>query len=224
MNDLTPARPTAAAPPTLSDLAISTPLWRLLSSNVGAAAEIAEIAGDPRLRSEALAILPKLLARASPCGDERVRRALQPLILVYGASEATKAPAFWQVYYAALSGLPTEALALGVKDYLAAADSEFFPKPGPLRALCEKHAEPIFKAASRAKRAMEIPKVGGVLPTDEEKAAVANMLGDFTSRISEKAAVAVRPLQPSISGKVDERGITAEMRALIARRQSEASR
>lgn len=169
-----------------------------------------------------MAILPKLLARAAPCGDERVRRALQPLILVYGASEATKAPAFWEAYYAALSGLPVEALARGVKDYLAAADSEFFPKPGPLRALCEKHAEPIFKAASRAKRATEVPSVGRTPPTEEEKAAVANMLGEFTSRIAERAHVAVRPPLPSTAGKVDERGVTAEMRALMARRAEEA--
>jgi len=149
---------------------------------VGAQAEIAEIAADPRLRSEALAILPKLMLRAAPSGDERVRRALQPLILVYGASEATKAPAFWQAYYAALSGLPAEALARGIADYTAAPDSEFFPKPGPLRALCEKHAEPIFKSASRAKRALDIPQGKRTPPTDEEKAAVAKLLAEFTSK------------------------------------------
>lgn len=216
MNDLTP---TNAQPPTLSDLAISAPLWKLLSSNVGAQAEIEEIAADPRLRSEALAILPALMLRASPSGDERVMRALRPLVLVYGASEATKAPAFWQAYYAALSGLPVEALARGITDYTSAPDSEFFPKPGPLRALCDKHAEPIFKAASRARRALEVPTMGRTLPSEEEKAGVANMLRDFSASVQAKEITKVRPAQPSIAGKVDQHGITQEMRELIARRQ-----
>lgn len=180
MNDLTS---TNAQVPTLSDLSISAPLWKLLSSNVGAQAEIAEIASDPRLRSEALVLLPALMLRASPAGDERVMRSLRPLVLVYGASEATKAPAFWQAYYGALSGLPVEALARGIADYTSGADSEFFPKPGPLRALCEKHAEPIFKAASRAKRALQIPAIKRTPPTEDEKAAVAQLLAEFTGKV-----------------------------------------
>jgi len=222
MNAQVPANLTAAKPPTLSDLAISTPLWRLLSSNVGAAAEIEEIASDPRLRSEALAVLPKLMARASPAGDDRVRNALQPLILVYGASEATRSPAFWQAYYRALAPLPVEALARGVEDYLAAPDSEFFPKPGPLRALCDKHAEPIFKAASRARRALEVPQHKRTPITDEERARVAQMAREAGEKLSLTGAAAwPQPPggeMPSIAGKADEGGLTAQMRELMARR------
>lgn len=223
MNAQVPALPTAAKPPTLSDLGISTPLWRLLSSNVGAAAEIEEIASDPRLRSEALAVLPKLMARAAPSGDERVRNALQPLILVYGASEATRSPAFWQAYYRALAPLPVEALARGVEDYLAAPDSEFFPKPGPLRALCDKHAEPIFKAASRAKRALELPKYNRTPITPEERAKVLQMAREAGEKLSLTAASAFpKPPGgelPNTAGKPDEGGITPQMRALMARQQ-----
>lgn len=190
--------PTNAQPPTLNDLAISAPLWKLLSSNVGAQAEIEEIASDPRLRSEALALLPALMLRATPAGEERVLRALRPLVLVYGASEATKAPAFWQAYYGALSGLPVEALARGIADYTSAADSEFFPKPGPLRALCEKHAAPIFKAAHRAKRALEVPKAQREPPSEAEKAAVAALLAEFKAKAMPTHDTADRQRNPGM--------------------------
>lgn len=212
-----PSDPTGR-PPTLSDLAISTPLWKLLSSQVAASAEIEEILSVPALHEEAKRLAPALNLRASPAGETRVRHALQPLVLVYGIGEAARSPAFW-VSYRILANLPVEALAKGVEDYLAAPDSHYFPKPGPLKALCDKHAEPIYRAAHRATQAAKSePALPRYLPSEEEKAAVARMLADFKARAAERTEVATKPVRPSTAGKPDEGGLTAEMRALIARR------
>src|SRR4051812_46581833 len=107
--------PITAPPPSVSDLAISTPLWRLLSSSLPSDGEIAEILSDPALHAEARRIAPALAEAASPCGDEAVRLALQPLVLVFGVPEGSKSQAFWAVYYKTLGSLPAEALAKAVE-------------------------------------------------------------------------------------------------------------
>lgn len=111
-----------------------------------------------------------------------MREALQPLVLVYGVGEAAKSAAFWRVYVEQLSGFPAEALAQAVSDYAGGANAEFFPKPGPLKALAAKRAEPILKALSRAKRAAATlpPKVIPPQDVETRKALVAKMLAGFT--------------------------------------------
>lgn len=137
---------------------------------------------EPALLAEARASVKPLEAIAAPCGEEAVRRLLQPLVLVLGVSEAAKTRAFWKVYFDQLSGLPAEALAQAVNDYAGGETSEFFPKPGPLKALAMRRAEPIYKALSRAKRAAKM------LParkyeretTEERKRQVENLLKGFS--------------------------------------------
>lgn len=48
---------------------------------------------------------------------------------------------FWRMYTDALGGLPASAIIQGVRDYLRRETSEFFPKPGPLHAICAKIAD-----------------------------------------------------------------------------------
>jgi hypothetical protein len=179
---------------------------------------VAEIVADPELHAEAKRVYSALAVRASAAGEATVRLALQPLVLVYGVGEAARSPAFWQAYRI-LADLPVEALRLGVEDYPAQPDSQFFPKPGPLKALCDKHAEPIYRAAFRASKAasLEPPKARRE-PTEAERAQVRAMLSEFTAKVAEKAPARLRPVLPSISGKTDETGITPEMRALMERR------
>src|SRR5688572_10740721 len=114
-------------------LPISTPLWARLSSRFESQTEVDEIVADPALHAEAKRLAPMLAQKAAPAGDEAVRRALQPLVLVYGIGEAARVPAFWAPYRV-LASVPAEALARGIEDYTASADSHFFPKPGPLKA------------------------------------------------------------------------------------------
>jgi hypothetical protein len=112
---------------------------------------------DPALHAEVKAALPALKARAQPCGAEAVVRLVGKLFAVFPQPDRSEAEwaAFWEAYTEDLGGIPLEALEAAVRDYRRKPDAEFLPKPGPLRELALKHAEPIWKAVSRAKRAAE---------------------------------------------------------------------
>ena len=114
MNALTP---TENKQLTLDDCRISTPLWRLLSSNQSADMEIDEILSNPVLHQEAKLISPMLKALAQGCGPKSVQHALQPLVLVYGIGEAARSAAFWEVYRKTLEDVPAESLRQAIEDY-----------------------------------------------------------------------------------------------------------
>ena len=179
-------------PLSLTNCRISTGLWRRLASEAPADLELAEIVASPALHAEAKALIPALAAVAAPCGPQSVRAALQPLVLIYGVGEAAKSAAFWKVYIDALAGLPAEALAQAVIDYAAQPDAEWFPKPGPLKALASKRAEKIWKAYSRAKRAAAALPSPTITKADSQrrKAEVAEMLKTFTRPQSPSGAAA----------------------------------
>ncbi len=105
------------------------------------------------------AVAPAGLRRAALLGDGFIGPVeLWPAYLdavkAAGKSEA-EARSFWGFYIDTLGGLPREAVTRGVADYVASA-AEFFPKPGPLKALCERHAIPIRMAENRARKALEV--------------------------------------------------------------------
>lgn len=201
---------------------MSTRLWGLLSSPFGAEPEIAEIAADPELKAEAKRFCQALAEVSSAAGEAAVRMVLQPLVLVYGVGEAARSPAFWEPYRF-LAGLPAEALKRGVDEYTRQPDSLFFPKPGPLKALCDKHAEPIYRAAFRASKAVSLPPpTERKPPSDEEKAAVARLLREFEVATAAKNPEHLNPTPPSSAGKPDQGGITPELRAILARQRGEA--
>jgi hypothetical protein len=102
-----------------------------------------------------------------PCGDEAVKRAMQPLVLVFGVSDSARTSAFWKVYLQALRDLPVAALEQAVQDYASSPESLFFPKPGQLKALALKRAEPIYQAASRAKSAADGPAIKAKVPVSD---------------------------------------------------------
>jgi hypothetical protein len=102
-------------------------------------------------------VVSDLRAAIEPCGAEFVIETLAPMLAVYGLGRksSAEAEAFWAAYIDTLEGVPREALTAGVREYNSAATSEFFPKPGPLKAICERHAIPLRMAANRAQRALE---------------------------------------------------------------------
>lgn len=203
---------------------MSTELWKRLSSQSDTTLEVSEIAADPALKAEAERFLPALQARCEGCGEEAARRALQPLVLIYGITEAAKAPAFWEPYRKALAGVPAKALAAAIDEYVALPDSQFFPKPGPLKALADKAAEPIRRAAHRARLVTLVkPAPGRVEPTDEQRDQVRAMLGEFRSKMEARSLRKPKaPVLPPTHGAVDETGLTPQMQALLARRAEEA--
>lgn len=127
---------------------------------------------------------------AAPCGSDAVRALLQPLVLVYGVGEAARSAAFWKVYREQLASFPYEALEQAVTDYAGQPGAEFFPKPGPLKALATARAVPILKALSRAKRAANSQPVKVIPPADaaHRRAEVAKLMAGF--------AIKSKPVRP----------------------------
>lgn len=162
--------------PTVSER-FTGPAWRLLvgaepSSDAGVRAVLAA----PRhLYEEIRDKADEVIEAARPCGAEPVIDALKLLAVVYGqpwADEAIAGVAI-EAYVGALNDLPIEALQLGVADYNRHPDSRFFPRPGPLRAMCWPHAAKLIRAAHRAREAKNKPPLRPAKVTPEERAAIA---------------------------------------------------
>ena len=133
-------------------------LWRrLTNANMAWADAIRDLADSPEAMGELMLVNDRLQRHVEPCGPSFVVKTLAPLLTLYGVADKSdgEAKAFWGFYIDALSGLPREAIAAGVAEYVADARSEFFPRPGPLRAICDRHAIPLRMAANRAAKALE---------------------------------------------------------------------
>lgn len=138
----------------------SQALWQSLTSKSYGFLEAADrLAASPEARQELAVALPQLERHGEPCGAKAVIAQLAPLAALYGVSDKSEGEwkAFWRFYVDALSTLPLHALKDAVTEYVGDAKSEFFPKPGPLKAMAERHAAPIWTAVSRARRALAIP-------------------------------------------------------------------
>lgn len=156
-------------------------LWRLLTDRRPSSEVVPELALAERGAVEAA--LPALEAHAAPCGPQAVIAALVPLVTLYGVPDKSEKEwaAFWRFYTEALGNLPLEALKAGVAEYVRASSSEFFPKPGPLLALCNAHAGPITVAAWRARACLKFqppPKVE-MADIEERKAEAAKVAALF---------------------------------------------
>ena len=116
---------------------------------------IQTIASDPGLREEIRVTLPLLERTIQGGGPDAVNAALAPLVVVFGVGEAARSKAFWAVYHKSLADLPTDALQGAAEEYPTRSDAEFFPKPGPFRALALKHAAKAYTAVGRARAVMK---------------------------------------------------------------------
>lgn len=108
--------------------------------------------------AEIMRVAPQIEAHAAPCGGKAVIAELAPLATIYGVSDRSEGEwkTFWAIYTQILGELPIAALKAGVKSYVARADSEFFPKPGPLKALCEEKGGDLYRAIGRVRRVKQV--------------------------------------------------------------------
>jgi hypothetical protein len=180
------------------------------------------IIADPDLLSETRAVLPQLERTATDkAGTDGARRVIANRFELYPQPQRSEAQwaTWWADYFDALSEVPLASLEAGMRAWVAKPDSEFMPKPGQLRELAFTAPCRSLGRYYRAKRAIQMaeekPQLTGprVDPSD-----VRAMLSDFQSKIRTEPE---KPSMPSIAGKPDERGITPEMRALMARRMEE---
>lgn len=214
--------PAKIAPPNLTTMQISSPLWALLAD--GPSSQVEEIARHPAMKAECERSRRQLSLLAEPAGSDAVERALAPLVVVFGLGDQAKAKAFWQVYIESLSDLPRMALDRAASEYPKIG--KFFPKPAEIRELAMPHANALRMAAARAARAAEWeePKPIPVKdrPTPEQMKA---LLDDFHATMRDKDPLLKmrEKRKPPPSARVDETGVSAEMRALLER-QREAVR
>lgn len=115
------------------------------------------LAENPEAMAELRTVNGQLQAAVEPAGGHAVVQILAPMLALYGIPRKTEseAEAFWGFYIDVLGDLPAEALRDGVAAYVADPKSEFFPKPGPLKAICERFAIKARMAASRSRKALE---------------------------------------------------------------------
>lgn len=165
---------------------VSEPLKRLLHDTGASDLAVEHIVSVPALHEEAKAILPALKAHAAPCGPQAVMMQVGRLFAIWPQPARSEAEweTFWEFYIDDLADLPLDALIAGIRDARRSPDAEFLPKPGPLRALALKHAEPIHRAAYRIERAAR-----AVPPKPFDK-------GDAEARKAQVAAVLAEIKQP----------------------------
>lgn len=144
----------------------SPALWRQLTENPsrkGWFERIGDLKADGRAVDAIKANLPAIMGARQPADPKQIVRELAKMVPIFGVTDRsqTEWSTFWRVYLDVLDDVPLSALKTAIGEYLAAPDSNFFPRPGPLKAICDRHAAPYRTAASLAERVLEIPPGGG---------------------------------------------------------------
>ena len=184
------------------------------------------IALNPALRDELETTYRRLEHEAkAPAGDEGVKAVIGRRFVLYPQPQRSEGEwvAWWGEYYNLLSDLPLSSVEAAMRAYTARPDSEFLPKPGKLRELALATPTRALKRLHRADMALTYrpePKA----PTPEEMAQREAMAADVKRLMGEtvaKLAGAPDPAKPKVRAnfaRVDETGISAGMRDLMARR------
>lgn len=205
------------------------PLSRALSELLDATGSPDEacrqIISDPGLLNEVKAALPALKEVAETmAGREGVMAVISRRFAIYPQPQrsAEEWDAWWADYFDVLADQPLASLEAGMRAWVARPESEFMPKPGQLRELAFTSPSRSLGRYYRAKRAIQLaeekPLLTGprVNPTD-----VRAMLADFNAKMGAGRSDQAKAPLPSISGKVDETGITPELRKVIERQRAE---
>lgn len=200
---------------------MSEALTSLLDSTGSPDEAMRGILADPALIAEARAILPALKQVAfAKAGTDGVRAVIGRRFATYPQPKRNdaEAAAWWADYYDVLSDVALASLKAAMRAYVALPDSEFMPKPGRLRELAFITPCRSLGRYQRAARAVQIADEPPSLPAPKvDPGEVRAMLAEFNA----KSAARKPPELPSIAGKPDAGGLTAEMRAIMARRAEE---
>jgi hypothetical protein len=231
MNALTTTQSSTPAKPTSPEL--SPELKALLDEPGSPDAAVVGIASLPALVEEAKRVLPALRAVAeAKAGREGVKAVIGRRLATYPQPQRTEGEwdAWWADYFDVLEDVTLASLEAGMRAYVALPDSEFMPKPGQLRELaftapCRSLTR-LHRATLAIRRAEECRErtpeeiAEAAALAEANRAEIARLAAEFKSKSIPESPK--RPVLPSISGQVDERGITQAMRDLMARRQAEA--
>lgn len=182
------------------------------------------------LREEARAALPALKAVAKfKAGAEGVKAVIGKRFVLYPQPERSEGEwnAFWEDYQDVLSSVPLASLEAAMRAWVAKPNSEFLPKPGQLYDLAHRTVSKSLRRYQRVKRAMDLidnpepvrePIPDGV--AIDNAAEIKRLMAEYVGQVGQRAA-AQAPSLPSIAGKPDDRGITPELRAVLARQRGQ---
>lgn len=137
----------------------SPALKGLLAPNQSFFFAVDELRRTPAIHDEAKTVLSRLSAVNQPAPPQEIIASLAPLVAVYGVQDKSEQEwaSFWKVYIEDLSAFPRWVIEAAVRTYRRQKDAEWFPRPGPLRALCEEEYRPSCAAHSRLTRAFDNP-------------------------------------------------------------------
>lgn len=169
-------------------------------------------------------MLPALRALSTtPASREAVMQILGRRFALYPQPERTDGEwvEWWDDYLEALDGLAEPAIEAGMAAYVKLPDSEFFPKPGRVREL----AKMTPNAAAMAYHTADV-LLGGAEPpaprpsmSEEQmrasREAVRRMCAETVEALTKPKPTP--PPLPPIQAKVDETGVSDELRAVLAR-------
>ena len=206
----------------------------LSDGNVSTAALIAS---STALLAEARNVLPMLRQLATaPATAKAIREIVGRRFATFPqpVRSAGEWEAWWADYADALAGVPAPAIEAGMKSYVAMPDSEFLPKPGRLLELALSTPNDAARAFEACRMASDIEDrrrqnyarrdkpLAPSPPIDAvEREALNASVTDLVKTLRQKSS-SPRSLPP-IHGRVDATGITAEMRAHLARRSGQPS-
>jgi hypothetical protein len=211
---------------------LSPGLGSLLAVEPSNERAVREIASNPRLLAEARQALPQLQAAAkAQAGTDGVYRVVFNRIPNFPQPDRSEEEwaAWWGGYFTACAELPESALEAGMAEWLKAAN-HFMPAPGELRQLALTTPNRAARAAERARAAIEYqppkthdhnpvtitPRILRDEPTAAEKQRIREMAAAFSAAVEARKPPPIDAFK--CKAKVDEMGITAEMRALMERR------
>ncbi|PIB91279.1 hypothetical protein CSW62_06635 [Caulobacter sp. FWC2] len=199
------------------------------------------------LLTEAARALPALKARATdPAGYHGVKRVIGRRFALFPQPERSDGEwaEFWADYTDVLGDLTEGAVEAAMAAWVRRPDAEFLPKPGKLLELARTTPNRAVRSYERAKAAMDYkpprrphpadsdpnyidPSIrpllqtstGRVEPTAEDKARVRAQLAHYLAKDDERRtrSKSVQAPRPDVSGRVDESGITPQLRSLLER-------
>lgn len=209
---------------------LSKPLesWLLVERSDDVA--IRTIAASPILRAEAdkalLDLREAALTKATP---DQIKSIIGQRFVLFPQPQRNDGEwaAWWADYIEALSDLTPFAVEAGMAAWVKRPEAEFMCKPGKLRELATTvpNDNRWAKAHMRAQKATYVPPKPEPVQIEDRSARpssedIAAEMAKFHAVMADKDPIAKMQLKrrPPPQGRVDERGVTAEMRALLAER------
>lgn len=194
------------------------------------AAAIDTLRKSPILRDQAKELMPDLKSEAlKPATRQQIEQIVGQRFELFPQPkrDAGQWAAWWADYYDALQGLTPFAVEAGMAAWVRSPDAEWMVKPGKLRELAttvpnENRWARAWMRADKATREPEAKAISAPIPDSERPSAedVAEVMAKFKAVMADKdplAKIKAKAQRPTPSARVDETGVSDQMRQLLSR-------